>query len=214
MPVSRRNFLMMAYLGAGATVAGFTLPMGQSVSTADWISTSAKPKRFTRPLYVPQPITPTAMSDEYGDYLFYEIHEQAAQAQILDAGAPKTTVLGYASEGGPVTVPGPLVKVDQNTRVRMRVHNDLPDLHPTFGHELHTSVHLHGSASLPQYDGYADDVTTPGNYKDYWYPNHQGPRTLWYHDHGVHNTAQNAYSGLAAQYHISNAWERENLPQG
>ena len=54
----------------------------------------------------------------------------------------------------------------------------------------------------------------PGHYKDYWYPNHQGPRTLWYHDHGVHHTAQNAYSGLFAQYHIQNAWEKENLPQG
>ena len=75
-------------------------------------------------------------------------------------------------------------------------------------------MHLHGSASLPQYDGYADDVTRPGHYKDYWYPNHQGPRTLWYHDHGVHQTAQNVYSGLVAQYHLQNAWEKENLPQG
>ena len=30
----------------------------------------------------------------------------------------------------------------------------------------------------------------------------QAARTLWYHDHGVHRTAQNAYSGLAAQYHL------------
>jgi FtsP/CotA-like multicopper oxidase with cupredoxin domain len=214
MTVSRRNFLKVASLGAGATVAGFTMPLGQSVSTADWISTSSKPKRFARPMYVPQAITPTVMNDDYGDYLFYEIHERAAQAQLLDPGAPTTTVLGYANGSGPVTVPGPLIKVDQNNRVRMRVHNDLPEVHPTFGHEIKTSVHLHGSASLPQYDGYADDVTESGHYKDYWYPNHQGPRTLWYHDHGVHHTAQNAYSGLAAQYHISNAWERENLPQG
>src|SRR5689334_7317337 len=85
MPVSRRSFLQMAGVGAGVTVAGLTLPLGASVSTADWISASAKPKRFARPLYVPQAVTPTAMSDEYGDYLLYEIHERAVQAQILDS---------------------------------------------------------------------------------------------------------------------------------
>ena len=54
--------------------------------------------------------------------------------------------------------------------------------------------------SLPQYDGYASDITTPGAFKDYSYPNIQDARTLWYHDHGVHITAKNAYMGLAAQY--------------
>ena len=30
----------------------------------------------------------------------------------------------------------------------------------------------------------------------------------------MHQTAQNVYSGLVAQYHLQNAWEKENLPQG
>ena len=51
-----------------------------------------------------------------------------------------------------------------------------------------TSTHLHGSASLPQYDGYASDITIPGQMKRYFYPNCQEARTLWYHDHGVHHT--------------------------
>ena len=67
------------------------------------------------------------------------------------------------------------------------------------------STHLHGSASLPQYDGYASDITAPGQKKYYHYPNFQPARTLWYHDHGVHYTAQNAYSGLASQYHLHDA---------
>ena len=213
--VSRRDLFKLAGLSAGVTAAGMLLPLGESASTADWISTSAKPARFARRLFVPQAVVPTPMSDEYGDYLLYEITERASSAQILDPGAPQTPVLGYAVGAGGPTVPGPLIKVDQHTRVRMRVTNALPTTHPSFGYAgIDTSVHLHGSASLPQYDGYADDVTAPGRYKDYWYPNHQGPRTLWYHDHGMHHTAQNAYSGLFAQYHISNAWERENLPQG
>jgi FtsP/CotA-like multicopper oxidase with cupredoxin domain len=61
---------------------------------------------------------------------------------------------------------------------------------------LATSTHLYGAASLPQFDGYASDVTHPGFFKDYHYPSFQPARTLWYHDHGVHFTAQNAYSGL------------------
>lgn len=210
----RRDVLKLTGLGAGVTVAGVTIPLGQSISTADWISTSAKPARFARPLLVPQPLSPTLMYDTYGDYLMYEITEEAGSAQILDSSAPRTPVVGYSAGGAGVTVPGPLIKVDQNTRVLLRVTNALPAVHPTFGHPMATSVHLHGSASLPQYDGYADDVTMPGQTKDYWYPNHESPRMLWYHDHAAHYTAKNVYSGLLAQYHLQNDWEKENLPQG
>ena len=96
----------------------------------------------------------------------------------------------------------------------MRVINQLPARHPSLGQTSTTSVHLHGSASLPQFDGYASDITRPGWFKDYQYPNFQPARTLWYHDHGVHHTAQNAYAGLYAQYHLHDRAEQELLPQG
>ncbi|KGN30299.1 bilirubin oxidase [Knoellia sinensis KCTC 19936] len=212
--LTRREMLKLGGFGAGVTALGLTVPLGETASTSDWISTSAKPARFARRLPIPVPVTPTPMTDEHGDYLLYEITEQSTSTQLLDPGAPLTQVFGYAAAGAAPTVPGPLIKVDQNTRVRLRVSNDLPPIHPTFGYEVATSVHLHGSASLPQYDGYADDLTGPGQAKDYWYPNHQGPRTMWYHDHGAHQTATNVYSGLVAQYHVQNPWEKENLPQG
>ncbi len=212
--LNRRDVLKVGGVGAGMTALGLTIPLGQSAQTADWISTAPKPVRFTRRLPVPVPLVPTPMSDEHGDFLHYELTERTALVQVLDPGAPRTTVCGYAAPGAGPTVPGPLIKVDQGTRVRLRVANQLPPLHPTFGHQVVTSVHLHGSASLPQYDGFADDVSIPGRTKDYWYPNHQGPRTLWYHDHGAHQTAKNVYSGLAAQYHLQNPWEKANLPQG
>ena len=66
------------------------------------------------------------------------------------------------------------------------------------GYDPWTSTHLHGSASKPQYDGYASDITKVGQTKTYEFPNNQESRTLWYHDHGVHHTAENAYMGLAA----------------
>ncbi len=92
--------------------------------------------------------------------------------------------------------------------------NELPEVHPSLGHNSKTSVHLHGSASLPQFDGYASDTTRRGWFKDYEYPNVQHARTLWYHDHGFHHTAQNAYAGLYAQYHMHDRAELALLPQG
>ena len=112
-------------------------------------------------------------------------------------------------------VPGRFVEVEQGEKVKLRVKNALPATHPKFGHEFTTSTHLHGSASLPQFDGYASDITAPGQYKDYWYPNWQNARTLWFHDHGVHHTAENAYGGLAACFTSCTTRPSEQLlPQG
>src|SRR3712207_572542 len=70
-------------------------------------------------------------------------------------------------------------------------------------------------SSKPQYDGYPSDVIKPGRRKVYKYPNMQGARTLWYHDHGVHRTAKNAYAGLAGQYHLHDEMEaKSGIPTG
>jgi bilirubin oxidase len=34
---------------------------------------------------------------------------------------------------------------------------------------------------MTAFDGWAEDVIQPGEYKDYYYPNSQAARTLWYH---------------------------------
>ncbi|KAK6587189.1 hypothetical protein PZA11_000479 [Diplocarpon coronariae] len=62
------------------------------------------------------------------------------------------------------------------------------------------SIHLHGSYSRTPFDGWAEDVTSPNQYKDYYYPNAQPQRTLWYHDHAIGETAVNAYFGQAGFY--------------
>lgn len=95
------------------------------------------------------------------------------------------------------------------------------------------SVHLHGSYSRAPFDGWAEDTTKNGQYKDYCkilpvtlqticrvltisdYPNHQSARTLWYHDHAVHHTAENAYFGQAGFYILHDKDEDQlNLPAG
>ena len=124
---------------------------------------------------------------------------------------PQTNLWAYTINGRI----NPTIHVDKGQPLEIVHANRLPATHPQHGYESWTSVHLHGSASLPQYDGYASDVIKPGQAKRYVYPNQQGARTLWYHDHGIHRTAQNAYAGLAAQYHLHDDMEAASgIPTG
>jgi len=159
------------------------------------------PVPFTIPFTEPPFLAPYR-TDATTDY--YRITMQEFQAEVIPG--LKTTMWGYNG-----LVPGPTVRASRGRPAVMRHVNNLPAQHPTLKYAPWTSVHLHGSPSLPQYDGYASDVTNPGQYKDYHYPNTQAARTLWYHDHGVSHTAENVYMGLAAQYHIIDPLER-SLP--
>jgi FtsP/CotA-like multicopper oxidase with cupredoxin domain len=42
---------------------------------------------------------------------------------------------------------------------------------------------------------------------EYYYPNAQGARMMWYHDHAIGITRLNAYAGLASAYVITDAYE-------
>lgn len=137
----------------------------------------------------------------------YALTQKLGQAQFVPGLA--TTVAGYNG-----IFPGPTIRLSQGTRSEVRIRNALPAnglLHPS---AFRTVTHLHGSASLPQYDGYANDFTAVGKVKNYQYPNWQPARTLWYHDHNMHMTAQNVYSGLAGIYPLHDPFELAQLPQG
>ena len=146
-------------------------------------------------------------SDDTTDY--YVLHMQPVQVEIVPG--YQTLMFGY--EG---SVPGPTIKVNRGRKTVVRNCNQLPATHPTYGYQPYTSVHLHGSASLPQYDGYASDITNPNQFKDYHYPNWQEARTLvvprpWRAPHRV----ENVYHGLFGQYHISDELEQSlPIPKG
>lgn len=72
--------------------------------------------------------------------------------------------------------PGPTFFIPRGTESIVRFVNNA---------EMENSVHLHGSYSRAPFDGWAEDVTQPGQYKDYYYPNTQPGRMLWYHDHAM-----------------------------
>jgi FtsP/CotA-like multicopper oxidase with cupredoxin domain len=210
MTISRRQVLLLG--GLGAAGAGLlTLPLRDvEAGAASALDPGELPRPFQTPFVQAPILRPDRSSIDPVDGALvqhYTVAEIAASAAILPR--LKTPILAYNG-----IFPGPTVSVEQGTKVVLRVRNQLPPKHPFDGHPLYTSTHLHGSASLPQYDGYANDLTNPGFRKDYRHPNFQPARTLWYHDHAVHHTALNVYSGLAAQYHLHDPVERALLPQG
>ena len=201
MSLSRRD-VIKAGVFAGATLS---LPLSRVVSGQSALDSrmaaSKLPKPFTTPFAYP-PVAVPVRTDDTTDY--YAMHMMPTSAEIVPG--YQTMLFGY--EG---SVPGPTIKVHQGRRTVVRNCNLLPSTHPTYGYQPYTSVHLHGSASLPQFDGYASDHTYPNQFKDYEYPNWQEARTLWYHDHGSHHTAENVYHGLVGQYHILDPLE-QSLP--
>ena len=189
--VSRRDVLKFSALGA-AVVA---LPLERVVraKTVSQIAASKLPAPYTLPFAVP----PVVDGRSGGTVA---LDQKLAKVGIIPGF--QTTIFGYALPGQAPTTPGPTIHAKRGTPLTVTQANRLPATHPFLNYDPWTSTHLHGSASKPQYDGYASDITKVGQTKRYVYPNKQDARTLWYHDHGVHHTAENAYMGLAAQYHL------------
>ena len=203
MELSRRELLALGVLGGGAIL----LPLERRVSarTQSRLPEHLLPQPFSVPFVTP-PILQPMRSDATTDYYQLTLREQSTE--ILPGF--QTRIWGY--EG---IFPGPTIVAHRWRTAVVRQINLLPASHPTLGYTPTVSLHLHGSASAPQFDGYASDVTPRGYYKDYEYPNLQDARTLWYHDHGAHQTGPNVYSGLAGMYRLADPVEDQfELPSG
>ncbi len=198
MELTRRDVLKIGAMGS----AVLALPLSRTASALaqSRLAESALPQPFTTPFRVPDVLVPTS-SDATTDY--YDITMQPFMKEI--APGLQTPTWGYNA-----MAPGPTIVNQRGRKTVVRQTNNLPNQHPELGYQPWTSVHLHGSESLPQYDGYASDISLPGQpgqYKDYRYPNSQPARTLWYHDHGVMHTGPNVYMGLAGQYWLKDSME-------
>ncbi len=201
MELSRRDLIKMSMLGGVALALPLERAAFAAGPLANRIAESALPAPFSIPLSVPPVILPT-FSDATTDY--FRLSMQPMTSEVIPG--LQTTQWGYNG-----LVPGPTFRIGQGRKAVVRCVNNLPAVHPSLAYTPWTSLHLHGSASLPQYDGYASDISNPGEWKDYRYPNWQPARTLWYHDHGVHHTAENVNMGLAGQYQLVDALE-QSLP--
>jgi FtsP/CotA-like multicopper oxidase with cupredoxin domain len=190
MNLSRRDLLKVGLFSSAALMLPAERIARTQLALTNRIPESQLPAPFTVPFATPPVLQPEYQTAEWA---YYSIEQRQVQAEILPG--LRTTIWGYNG-----ITPGPTIVNQQGQQALVRQINRLPDVHPFLRYNVWTSTHLHGSCSLPQYDGYASDITLPGDYKDYKWPNEQDARTLWYHDHGVHITAENAYMGLAAQY--------------
>lgn len=188
---TRRDVLKLGAISGGSLLIPIALQsLGYAVTAG-----SPQPTPFEIQLPIP-PVLEPVRSDETSDY--YEIAMNKSLVNIL----PGLTTEVWAYNG---TSPGPTIIQRQNRQSVVRFINNL---------DIPTSVHLHGMSSLPQYDGYPEDLISPGYYKDYLYPNNRAA-TLWYHDHAVMNTARNVYMGLAGMYIVQDQLELDlPLPKG
>jgi spore coat protein A, manganese oxidase len=201
MEFSRREALAVGALSSASLF--IPLPSLLRLGRPPRLAERLLPKPFQVALTVPPTLAAvrrTATTD------YYQVTMRAAQAQIIPGFS--TRIFGYNGIS-----PGPTVFARRGRTVVVRQINALPEVHPTLGYRCTTSVHLHGNASLPQYDGWAEDLTPPGFFKDYVYPNEQDARTMWYHDHAVDHTAENVYMGLAGFY-ITDEGLNLPLPKG
>src|SRR3954466_7336655 len=198
MELRRRELLKLGLFGSAALMLPAERLARTKLAVSDRIAASRLPKPFTIPFGVPPVLDPVRKTETTD---IYALVQEQASVEILPG--LKTDIWAYNG-----VTPGPTIVVQQGRETIVRQANSLPGLHPQLRYKPWTSTHLHGSASKPQYDGYASDITKVGQTKRYDYPNKQDARTLWYHDHGVHHTAENAYMGLAAQYHLHDDVEK------
>jgi spore coat protein A len=122
--------------------------------------------------------------------------------------------------------PGPTIEVRSGQPVLIEWPNELPAKHfLPIDHSLHGAeadvpevrgiAHLHGAKTAPDSDGYPEDWYVPGKSRTYFYPNHQEPTALWYHDHSMGINRLNIYAGMFGVYLIRDDVEdRLNLPKG
>ena len=212
---SRREVLKLGVVGAasltGVAASGDEPTQSTSLITRSQLAAANMPMPYTALFRRPPELVPYQTGFDGGDparpFARYALTQKLGQARFVPG--LYTTVAGYNG-----IFPGPTIRVPQGTRTEVRIRNALPSTALLHSGTFKTVTHLHGSASLPQYDGYANDSTAPGKFKNYHYPNWQNARTLWYHDHHHLVTAQGVYSGLAAMYPLSDRFERAQLPQG
>ncbi|KAH9233232.1 hypothetical protein K456DRAFT_1838498 [Colletotrichum gloeosporioides 23] len=158
-------------------------------SLADWIS-----PEYTTFFQLPLPIPPVKqpkfsvnnpVTNKPIDY--YEMEILPFTQKIYPDRGP-VSLIGYDGMS-----PGPTYIIPRGRETVVRLSNKA--VNPSV-------MHLHGSYTRSPWDGWAEDTIIPGQYKDYYYPNSQNGRTLWYHDHAVDITAVNDYFGQEGMWII------------
>jgi spore coat protein A, manganese oxidase len=220
MELTRRDALKLGLMGIGSLFSPFGDAQSALAATGRCVAHdhqeppvlrpfqfSPQIDRFQRPFQPLQLLPAQAVNSNLDGYT---ITLRKANVNILPN--KQTEVWSFND-----LLPGPLIRQRKGRPSVVRFINLLQD---EKGQSIDSSIHLHGMASLPQYDGYAEDLIPWNHYKDYYYPNDKAT-TLWYHDHAIGYTSRNVYMGLAGMYVVDyeaddfyNPSDRDLLPQG
>ncbi|WP_013334370.1 multicopper oxidase family protein [Gloeothece verrucosa] len=229
MNISRRDAFKWGLGASGMLMLPWTFPekaLAQTAPPDDNDTTTT----FT-PFQVALPISPVlspVQRTSTTDYYYIVLQKTQMPIQGLAATGVPTNVWSYTGITNrgllPAVIPGPTIRqqIGRQSVVRFvnclgnLAENDIPTTDKQkwpIGEPINAVIHLHGMASLPQYDGYTVDYIQPYYYKDYHYPNDR-PATFWYHDHALDRTRRNVAMGMAGIYVVYDQFELDNLPSG
>ncbi|MFI0814492.1 O-aminophenol oxidase PhsA [Streptomyces sp. NPDC021098] len=142
----------------------------------------------------------------------------------LHSQLPPTRVWTYEGH-----FPGPTIEVRRKQRLRVTWTNRLSGAYPVTAYEVPIAnppasnvpghdeagaeevkgvaelppwsvTHLHGAPTGAGNDGWAQNAVSPGDAQLSEYPNDCRATALWYHDHAMHITRWNVFTGLAGMY--------------
>ena len=198
MNLSRRDLLKVGLFSSAALMLPAERIARTQLALTNRIPESQLPDPFSVPFVTPPVLKPEFQTPEWA---YYQLEQRQVQAEILPG--LRTTIWGYNG-----ITPGPTIMNTQSQQAVVRQINNLPDVHPSLRYNVWTSTHLHGSRSLPQYDGYASDITLPGRVQGLPVPRtSRTPGRSGTTTTASTITAENAYMGLAAQYILHDALE-------
>nr|WP_115329907.1 multicopper oxidase domain-containing protein [Tsukamurella paurometabola] len=147
---------------------------------------TAPPADGLRPLPVP-PLAPSR-TDADGARLF-ELTAGAGTTEITPGRATRTWGFNGA-------ILGPTLRARNGEKVRVRVHNTLPE---------ETTVHWHGMHLPARADGGPHQPIAPGATWTTEWTVRQDPATLWYHPHPHGTTERHVYRGLSGFFLLDGA---------
>jgi FtsP/CotA-like multicopper oxidase with cupredoxin domain len=204
IPFTRRQFIKLNALGAATAL----LPTGLMRSAYATVPFESDIVTCTGPMLVPPAPYQLPMTIPPVAQPFKSVHGvdhylvETTEAQTEMVLGRQTRYWGY----GGVT-PGVTFKTKVRKPVSITHQNNLI---------VPTSVHLHGIDTKEGSDGHPQDLIDAFSSKRYIYPNFQADATLWYHDHRLGHTAEQAYAGLSGLYIIQDEQldAQLNLPDG
>ncbi len=140
-----------------------------------------------------------------------DISITARQTEVQLFEGQKTAVYNYQAElikgekssfqEIPNSYLGPIIRVKQNQKIRVRFNNDLPD---------ESIIHWHGLHVPHEMDGHPMHVIKKGEQYVYEFVVDNRPGTYWFHPHPHGQTGPQVYKGLAGLFIVED--NRTDLP--